>query len=172
MFFFSALMPPVQHQHFLPKVVRGEPLVVRQVAQRREREWRTKWKPEMERKPFFIISSNIKNCRTHSTSSMGGFHHAGSVKNKNFSDNFCYSLSRQKMKFFLKKISKAALRRAFNACVYCMWLRFQSNYFVWTSQSNYFENATAAVNARWKRLSQCTFKGHSNNLFPLPVLII
>jgi len=37
---------------------------------------------------------------------------------------------------------KAALRRAFYACVYCMQLRFQRTY-VGSNQGNYFENATA-----------------------------
>jgi len=31
----------------------------------------------------------------------------------------------------LKDQYKAALRHAFLACVYCMWLRFQSNYVGW-----------------------------------------
>ncbi len=29
------------------------------------------------------------------------------------------------------KVTKAALRRSFYACVYCMWLRFQRNYVGW-----------------------------------------
>jgi len=32
---------------------------------------------------------------------------------------------------------KAALRRAFYACVYCMWLRFQRNYVGWLKPSLY-----------------------------------
>jgi len=47
-----------------------------------------------------------------------------------------------------EKDCKAALRHAFSACVYCMRLRFES----------ILKAQPREVNARWKRMSQCSFK--------------
>jgi len=54
--------------------------------------------------------------------------------------------------------TKAALRRAFYACVYCMWLRFQRK-LRWLPQTKVITLKTQlrAVNARWKRLSRLSF---------------
>jgi len=52
------------------------------------------------------------------------------------------------------------LRQSFSACVYCMQLRFQSNYIDhWLAQTKVItlNTQTHAVNARWKRLSQRSF---------------
>ena len=56
---------------------------------------------------------------------------------------------------------KAALRRAFYACVYCMWLHFQRNYVGWLESGNNFKNATVCGKRTLKMLVatqlQCDF---------------
>jgi len=51
------------------------------------------------------------------------------------------------------------LRRAFYACIYCMWLHFQSPKLRWLGQTKVITLKTQlhAVNARWKRQSQRSF---------------
>jgi len=51
--------------------------------------------------------------------------------------------------------AKAELRQSFSTCVYCMRLRFQSNYLGWFIIS--LKTQQNAENARWKRLSQLSF---------------
>ncbi len=46
--------------------------------------------------------------------------------------------------------TKAGMRHAFSVCVYCMRLRFHSNYVGWLNPMYFFENATAC--------SKCTLK--------------
>jgi len=59
----------------------------------------------------------------------------------------------------LKLHVKVELRQSFPTCVYCMHLRFQSNY-AGLSQPKVvtLKMQTHAVNARWKRLSQLSLK--------------
>ncbi len=66
-------------------------------------------------------------------------------------------LTTPNLKLFFSKILilsytlKAALRQSFYACVYCMKLRFQSDWFE-TNQRNYFENTTTCSKGMRKTL--------------------